>query len=343
MEKSGKNTAETLFEHKKINKCTLGARLQTLRKVEGMSQKELAQKTQVRREYIEALEEGQLDKLPASVYVHGFLRVIATALSTDARKLIALYDREIGIEENIGKKNNAKKRYATGPQSAGVYLYQALFTPRQVISAVSIILILAGIFYLYTVLRSFVGAPFIIIKTPTEGMVSTENEINVEGSTDPDVSLNISGEDVIVGQDGDFRTQVFLKEGVNDIVLRATNRFNKTTERKISVQYSNPQPRQEEVVAQEPQKAHVIIRIQSKRTWIDVRVDGKSVLTQTVEPGFEEAFEGDAVVITSGGGARTMVSYNGGEFEPLAQSPGLVRDVEFTAQSNGMQQEGNGQ
>lgn len=329
-----------LFAHKKMNKCTLGARLQTLRSVENISQDRLAKKTHIRVEYVKALEEGRFDDLPAPVYVHGFLRVIAVVLSTRSEQLITLYDREIGIKENTDKKESIKTTVATGPRASKIHLYQAFLTPRQVFSAASIALAFGGIFYLYTVLHSFVGAPFVVIATPMDGITVEMAEVSVKGTTDPAAVLFIGGEDVIVGQDGHFETQVFLREGVNDIVIRSTNRFDKTTEKIFSVRYVNPhpQPKIQQIPITTSERLILFVRIETARTWLDISVDDEAVLTKTVDAGFEQIFEGDEIVITSGDGARTMVSRDGEIFVPLADVPGLAKDVRFmhntSAQTN---------
>jgi len=323
----GETTAP--FAHKKIDTCTLGARLQTLREVEKLTQEDVARASRVRVEYVRALEEGRFDDLPAPVYVRGFLRMIARVLRTHEKQLITLYDREVGITQNVHKKNHTQQQ-ATGPLAQKIYLYRSFLTPRHVVSVVAGVFVLGGVFYLYTVLHSFVSAPFVVVAAPQDGATVQSADIVVQGTTDPAAVLTVNGEEVVVGQDGHFETHVFVQEGVNEITLVATNRFDKTTQKTVSVRYTNPQPQPRAVTPEAvPETVTLTVRIVTARTWLNVRVDGEVVLTQTVDAGFEQTFEGKEIVITSGGGARTLVSRDGGDFAPLADVPGLVKDVRF--------------
>lgn len=320
------------FSHKKMNECTLGARLRTLREVEELSRQEVAEQSHVREEYVAALEEGRFDDLPAAVYVRGFLRAMARALSARPEQLVALYDRELGIKTNVSKRQNVQQEEssATGPKARKIHLYAALFTPKQFIAIVSGVFVIAAVVYLYVVLRSFVGAPLLVIFTPESGAHVEMSEVRLEGKTDPSAVLTVGDAEVIVGQDGSFMTDVFLREGVNEVIVRATNRFEKTTQETVNVQYVNPRPLPVATAPDvAPSSVQLVVRIDDARTWLDISVDGEAVLTQTVDAGFEQTFEGEEIVVTSGGGSRTMVSRDGGEFAPLSEEAGLARDVRF--------------
>ncbi len=318
---------ETLFAHKKVKKCTLSARLRTLRTVERLTQEDVAQRAHVRHAYVKALEEGRLDNLPAPVYVRGFLRSIARVLRAHPQQLVTLYERELRIKTNI-KKSGDSVMVSGHPRRSRVRLYRAVFTPRQFFTGIGIILAFSGVIYLANVLHSFVAAPFIVIAMPENGAVIMQDHVTVSGTTDPSAVLLIGDAPVIVGQDGHFETDVYLHDGVNDIVVQATNRFAKTSRRTISIEHRSE--KQPEVHAVAPTTVRLTVRVERARTWLDIRVDGETVLKKTVDAGYEETFEGVEIVITSGGAARTMVARDGGDFVPLADVAGLVKDQRFT-------------
>ncbi len=339
--KKDEKCASALFEHKKIDKCTLAARLKALRKECALTQEDVADKTCVHLKHIKALEEGRFDDLPAPVYVRGFLRTIAPVLGVHPKHLVTLYTRELGIKKNVGKAKSVHDNDSARPYVVKrVHLYRALFTKRQIISIVSVLFALGGALYLFTVLRSFIGAPLVVVATPANGAVVNEPEIVVSGTTDPSATLSISGEDVIVGQDGHFETRVFLQEGVNDVVVRAKNRFDKVTEKSISVRYANPEPPQPSPTQTHlPDTVKLFVRVEGARTWLKIIVDGKEILAKTVESGFNDVFEGKEISVTSSDGARTMVSRDGEHFAPLAKITGLVKDVRFTVNDSNNAQE----
>lgn len=62
----------------------------------GVSLEEVAQRTYIKLPYLLALEEGRLDKLPAPVYIHGYIRQYARLLGLDGNEMIRLYQEELG-------------------------------------------------------------------------------------------------------------------------------------------------------------------------------------------------------------------------------------------------------
>ncbi|WP_296600787.1 helix-turn-helix domain-containing protein [Phenylobacterium sp.] len=62
---------------------TLGEALRAVRQEKGLTLPELAERTRVRRAYLEAIEEMQLDALPSRPFTIGYIRAYATALGLD--------------------------------------------------------------------------------------------------------------------------------------------------------------------------------------------------------------------------------------------------------------------
>jgi hypothetical protein len=68
-----------------------GQVLKRLREARGLSLDELAELTKIRRPYLQAIEEQDLENLPARVYLRGFLTQIARALRVDKTRLAEGY------------------------------------------------------------------------------------------------------------------------------------------------------------------------------------------------------------------------------------------------------------
>lgn len=79
----------------------LGDTLRQRREEHRWSLDDAAQRTRIRREYLEALEEGNYKALPADVQARGFLRNYALALGLPAEELLNLYRREQGDPELV--------------------------------------------------------------------------------------------------------------------------------------------------------------------------------------------------------------------------------------------------
>jgi len=69
---------DPLFQHE-----TLGEALKAIRQEKGLTLPELAERTRVRRAYLEAIEEMRLDALPSRPFTIGYIRAYATALGVD--------------------------------------------------------------------------------------------------------------------------------------------------------------------------------------------------------------------------------------------------------------------
>lgn len=77
-----------------------GRYLKSVRETQGLSVDELSAQTRIAARYIEAIEGNAFDRLPAAVFVRGYLREIAAALDVDEGALIegymALYNESRG-------------------------------------------------------------------------------------------------------------------------------------------------------------------------------------------------------------------------------------------------------
>jgi cytoskeletal protein RodZ len=72
-----------------------GTYLRRAREGRALLLSDVAQKTKVARSTLEAMERGDLSLLPAPVYVRGFIRSFARALSVDEASPLSLYERAL--------------------------------------------------------------------------------------------------------------------------------------------------------------------------------------------------------------------------------------------------------
>lgn len=68
----------------------------------GLSLEEVAQRTYIKLYYLEALEEGWLDKLPAPVHTFGYVRLYAKLLGLDGGALVAQFQQQRGLNLRSG-------------------------------------------------------------------------------------------------------------------------------------------------------------------------------------------------------------------------------------------------
>lgn len=68
--------------------------LKEARESSGLSLEEVAQRTYIKLPYLEALEEGQLERLPAPVYTYGYIRQVAKVLGLDGGALVQRFQEQ---------------------------------------------------------------------------------------------------------------------------------------------------------------------------------------------------------------------------------------------------------
>ncbi|MDZ7727658.1 MAG: helix-turn-helix domain-containing protein [Dehalococcoidia bacterium] len=74
----------------------LGEWLQRAREARGLTLEDAERDTRISRRYLQALETGELDVIPAPVYARGFLRSYAQYLGLDPQEAMARYPRDDG-------------------------------------------------------------------------------------------------------------------------------------------------------------------------------------------------------------------------------------------------------
>lgn len=70
--------------------------LRQTREAKGVALEEVAQRTYIKLPYLLALEEGDIEKLPAPVYIHGYIRQYAKLLGLNGSELVLQYQQDAG-------------------------------------------------------------------------------------------------------------------------------------------------------------------------------------------------------------------------------------------------------
>lgn len=329
------------FTKKSVGTLTLGEKLKKLRSDKRISLGEVSRFTRIKPEYLEALEEGDYDALPVDVYVKGFLRSYADFLGVDEKILIKLYNKEKGIKKNLekGKKPEGEKRRP-------INISSFVFTPQKIAIAAAVVLVLAGLFFLYREVDSFASAPSLVIISPDGGSEVSGNSVYIKGVTEKDALLFINGQPILVGDDGSFGESVTLQSGLNSISVKAVNKFKKETVKNVVIKSDYAEPDQSNPpnasnaktdqnqasdVAGETQGLTVKLHVDPGPVWLSVETDGSLAFSGTMLSGTTQIFKAtDKIMISSGKGNATFITLNGKDLGVLSQDPGAVRNVTIT-------------
>jgi cytoskeletal protein RodZ len=327
------------FTKKSVGTLTLGEKLRKLRSDKRTSISEASRSTRIQPAYLEYLEEGQWDKLPADVYVKGFLRSYADFLGVDAKILIRLYSREKEIKENLNKnkKADSKKRQ---PLNISPFI----FTPKKILLVAIVSIVFSGLFLLYREINSFANAPSLVIFNPQNNIQVEGNSVYVEGITDKEALLFINGQSILVGDDGRFKENLTLQSGLNTINIKSVNKFDKETVESLNVNsdYKNQEEfRNEEdtnsgenVSEEKKEGVKIEIKVEPGPVWINVSADDTTVFDGTMLSSSVQTFEAkEKIVVNSGKGEATFVKFNGQDIGSLSDDPGAVKGVLFTPET----------
>ena len=309
------------FVRKKVKSLTLGEKLQQLRNSQRISVEDLSRSINVKIVYIDALENGQYDKLPTKVYAKGFVRSYARFFGVSGDVYLELFDKEYSIYQNINHKDDEEEVNKL-PK-----IPRFVFTPRILaIMGALLVLFIIGL-YLYFSINNFTSSPWLVIEEPVQNSVVKKETTLVRGTTKNDSRVFINGQQIFVDRDGGFSDTVNLVPGVNVINVKSINKFDKESIEEIIVDANYEIKEQKPEVA----KIHVIIKAQNEPIWVNVIADGIDVYNDTLQVDDEMAFDGAGqIVVTTSSGNNTLVSQDNGEtFEPMSEENNIVKDYVF--------------
>ncbi len=194
--------------------------LKEKRQSKNLSLEKLSDITKIQIFSLEALENGQFEKLPPSVYRMGIFKRLAKFLDIDEKEITEMYDNEMQVVEASADYNNIVK-----PKKEN---FRFVLTPRKLMVTFSAVLLVSLFAYLWYQFDFLVGPPNLAINLK-EDLITKEEIITLKGKTDSRVDLTINGENIYVSPDGDFSKNVLLASGINIIEVKVINNFGKTT------------------------------------------------------------------------------------------------------------------
>lgn len=218
-----------VFEKKKIRMETLSEYLAEVRQSSGLSLAEVAGKTGIKQVFLESLEQGSFAKLPADVYVCGFLKQLSSMYNLETESLIIQFKKEKSI---YGQMHDKKK---SGAGRLKNFLGQISITPRILTVVLAVLFVAITLVYIVWQVFSINRMPDLEVFEPKANQVVKSSFVSVKGKTDPGMFVMVNGQSVFVESDGGFETQLSLTSGPKDIVVSAKNKFEKSIAKNITI------------------------------------------------------------------------------------------------------------
>ena len=322
----------TEFNRKEINSKTLGERLREIRERSGFTIEEVAAGIRVSKKYLKQIEADDYEKMPSEVYIKGFLKSYANFLRVEADDVLAIYNKERGIAKNVHKPKGI------GKEKKRVNIPTITLSVKMLFGLLFMCLVVFVLWFFYRETNEFAATPRLLISKPLSNSVTKDNFTEVVGVTDVGNEVTINGQPIFVNEKGEFKERVSLKEGINRLVVKAVNKFNKEIERELllSSEYVKDIPitdfSEDDDAEVVPEILKMTVKVIDVPVWLSVKADGSVVYNGTMLPDTEQAVEAEnEITITSGKANKTLVRVGDDEnFRSLAQDvEGVVRDVVF--------------
>ncbi|KKP88823.1 MAG: hypothetical protein UR93_C0007G0005 [Berkelbacteria bacterium GW2011_GWA2_35_9] len=207
-----------------LTNSNLGKLLHSTRSKKKLSLSDIEEKTNIRKKYLIALENGDFSVFPGKVYALGFCKKYCEVLGLEYNRVNRIFESEFALKED--EEVFFREKIGTAFFSV---------TPKTFLIALGILagLLLLGYFYYQISLIS--APPKLEITSPLSEITTDEYKINITGETDVDANLKIDDQAINFDSSGKFTQEISLKAGLNSIEIVATNRFDKKTTKNIKV------------------------------------------------------------------------------------------------------------
>lgn len=208
----------------RIAQLNIGERLRNRRQEFGLDLEDIAQATSISKRNLEHLEENLFEKIPEGFYRELFLKNYSTYLGLpwrnleeDYKKQTRLYHPTIEDEEVVSPKMTIQSS-------------QLLCAPRIVRNSMVAASLAAVFVYLSFLAYTIVRPPQITILSPIDNSATAQGKIVLSGMTPDDARVQINGQDVTKDQEGIFKQDVVLTEGINTIRVTASKKYSRSAE-----------------------------------------------------------------------------------------------------------------
>ncbi|HUV42741.1 MAG TPA: helix-turn-helix domain-containing protein [Patescibacteria group bacterium] len=207
---------------------TAGQILREKRKKKGLSLDEIAQEIKIRKQYLIALEKDRYQFFPSITTNRGFIRNYAQYLGLEPDRVLAVFRRDY-------QRTQEQKLVLPSGESLNK---QFRWSPRKTLISLVALFIIIFLTYLGYQYHSLLGKPRLEVYSPIDNEKIVNEEVLIEGGTDPDNSVTINGRLTQLDEEGKFSYRLRLTSGENKIVIEATNRIGRKTKQTRTIYYS---------------------------------------------------------------------------------------------------------
>src|SRR3989338_721790 len=311
------------FVTKQVRTQDLAEYLAECRSHIGLSVPEASLLSGIQPKFIQAIEEGRFTDLPAKVYVKGFLKSLARVYLVSPEPLLEQYQAECTLEANVAAAETSVR-----PMIGKAIIPRLVLSPKVLtILGISVLgVVILG--YLYFQMSSLRRPPELVIASPVaDGVVGT-SLLTVSGHAEPGASVFINNQPIVVDTEGNFQENLSLGVGVNQLVVRAVNKFDQETvvNRSIILQQENPAASADTGVSGALPAVSLEVVMQDASAWIRLEAEGVEQYSGTMLPSARRVVTAEnKIVLSTGNAGATRVFLNGKDLGVLGKTGETLR------------------
>jgi len=208
---------------------SVGQILQETRLAQKITLEQVAAQTKIRQDVLMALEADDFQRLASIAAIKGFLKSYAEFLDLPSSQVLAFFRRDFSKKE--------KKQVMPSGFIKPVVRRRFDWTPKRTMILVISVFFLGLAGWLMFQYLSLIRPPSLKIMSPLAQAQVNQEIIEVVGRADPDSLVTLNGEVILLSADGEFRHQMTLFPGENNLVVEATSKLGKKTKLERTVFY----------------------------------------------------------------------------------------------------------
>jgi len=282
---------------------TAGEVLKKKRETLGRSIELVSQETKMQKRFITYIEDNDFSKFDSEVFLTGFIKIYSHYLGLDTEKVLALY-----------RRSKPQKKATKGKSIEPIWAKykKIILTPKSLITILSAVFFVLILGYIGLQIYKFQSPPKLNILTPIDAITVTEEKLFVEGTTQPEAILEINTSLVPIDNQGHFKYEVTLNEGINIITLKSRKNNNNILETVETRKVTYSKPVQSETPVETAKTFTLTVEVKTSASWIKLDVDGQNRVSKVVDPSVQTYDVKDKFYIITG---NTNILMNN---EPLA-------------------------
>jgi len=177
----------------------------------GLELEDISKNLKIPLKYLLAIEEEDLTHYPQEPYCSLIVKDYAQQIGLDGQEIIRLFHRDFAVKQKTKSKN--KKLFA--------------FTPQFTFTFLTVVCICVFCSYLILEYAKFNRPPKIIVNWPVSTDIN-QPVLQISGTTDPESTVRINQDLIIVDVSGKFNKKLELSPGENKIIIESKSPAGKS-------------------------------------------------------------------------------------------------------------------